>query len=317
MVRKRAALRSGKPAETRGTVVLVHGYGQNRYAWHLPLRSVSNFLASVGYDVFNLELRGHGRSAHLGARRPSSPSEYVHEDLPSAIEEVLRCTTHPKVFLVGHSLGGLVAYASASILHGVLAGVGAIGSPYHFLRGAGGLRHIGRLIDLLEERVRPALFESDEMMDLFVVGEAVRLFRVFIESPLYPLPIRGYEPSNFESDVLAQHMSLAMDAGSVRVLRSMFRWARERRSDADSPGGVEGFGAAFEALRDLPLLVIAGSLDDLAPPEGVRSAYDRSQAIDKTYRCLPAGHVDLLVGTRAPQTTWPILEAWMEPRAIA
>ena len=41
MVRKRAVARSGDPGGTRATVMLIHGYGQNRYSWHLPMRSVT------------------------------------------------------------------------------------------------------------------------------------------------------------------------------------------------------------------------------------------------------------------------------------
>src|SRR4249920_3462141 len=69
MIRKRRAVPGSDG--TLAPVLLVHGYGQNRYAWHLPARSFSNYLARAGFDVWNLELRGHGRSRHLGARRPS------------------------------------------------------------------------------------------------------------------------------------------------------------------------------------------------------------------------------------------------------
>jgi pimeloyl-ACP methyl ester carboxylesterase len=312
MVRKRAATRSGDPGGTRGTVVLIHGYGQNRYAWHLPQRSVTNFLARAGYDVFNLELRGHGRSAHLGARRPMTPAEYVREDVPAALEEVLSLTGGRPAFLVGHSLGGLVSYAVAARSRGAVAGVTSIGSPYHFTRGARGLHRLGMLLLAVDRKVE--IFGGDPAMELHLVGELVRNFRAFVESPLYPLPFRGYYPDNTEADILSAHMALAMDMGSIRVIREMFRAAELRDGRVDVPGGIEGFGAAFEALRDLPLLVIAGTKDDLAPPEGVRTAFDRSRSLDKTYRAVPAGHLDLLVGRDAPRTTWAILEAWLERR---
>jgi polyhydroxyalkanoate synthase len=313
MVRKRAATRSGRPAECRAPVLLIHGYGQNRYSWHLPLRSMANHLARAGFDVFNLDLRGHGRSAHLGAPRPLDPVEYVRDDLPRAAEEALRLSGMDRVFLVGHSLGGLIAYASAPGLLGAAAGVATIGSPYHFLRGARALALVGRLLGAFESWSGPP--ERDLAMELRGFGETVRLLRRFIESPLYPLPVRGYVPANIEPDVLAQHMALAMDAGSVPILRHMFRWARERELGGEGPGGVEGFGAAFEALTDLPLLVMAGTRDDLVPPQGVHPAYERSRSRDKTYRAFPAGHLDLLVGHTAPLTTWPALEAWLGRRA--
>src|SRR6185369_1091676 len=78
MVRKR----SDPDCGTRAPVLLIHGYGQNRYAWHLPARSFSNYLARAGFDVFNLDLRGHGRSRHLGAHRPTHVVEFAQEDVP-------------------------------------------------------------------------------------------------------------------------------------------------------------------------------------------------------------------------------------------
>jgi pimeloyl-ACP methyl ester carboxylesterase len=310
MVRKRAVARTGQVRGDRAVVLLIHGFGQNRYAWHLPLRSVSNFLAEAGHDVFNLDLRGHGRSAHLGARRPVGPADYVHEDVPVALEEIRRHAGDRPVFLVGHSLGGLVSYAVAPSYGSAIAGVAAIGSPYHFLAGLRGLARIGALVHFLEKRVDA--LEGDLAMPLRLFGEAVRTFRAVVDSPLYPLPFRGYAPGKIEADVLSQHMALAMDAGSIRVMRHMFRWAREREGRSDVPGGIEGFGESFEAMTDTPLLVMAGSLDDLAAPAGVFTAYDRSQARDKAYHSFAAGHIDLLVGREAPRTTWPVLEAWLD-----
>lgn len=312
MVRKRRATRLGDPGGTRATVILIHGYGQNRYAWHLPKRSMTNHLARAGFDVFNLELRGHGRSGHLGAKAPHSADDYVREDVPSAIEKVQSINGGAPVFLVGHSLGGLVSYGVAPRVGGAVAGVVSIGSPYHFCQGAHGLRRIGALLLSLDKRVE--LVEHMPAMELHLVGEAVRGFRAFVESPLYPLPFRGYHPPNIESDIISQHMSLAMDLGSIRVMRLMFRWAMERGHRTDVPGGIEGFGEAFEAMTDTPLLVVGGTHDDLAPPGGVRTAYERSHARDKTYREWPAGHIDLLVGRLAPQTTWPIVESWLGAR---
>src|SRR5688572_2454984 len=106
MVRKRLP----PPAPTRGAVMLVHGFGQNRYTWHVPRRSFANHLASHAWDVFNVDLRGHGRSGRFGASSPSVFDEYIREDLPACIAEAARLSGHSRVFLVGHSMGGLIAY---------------------------------------------------------------------------------------------------------------------------------------------------------------------------------------------------------------
>src|SRR5262245_58846345 len=102
MVRKRWAANGGG---TRAPVLLIHGFGQTRYAWHLASRSIANDLARAGFDVFNLDLRGHGRSRHMGAKKCRGVEDYVLEDLPSAVEEVQALSGGRPVFLVGHSLG--------------------------------------------------------------------------------------------------------------------------------------------------------------------------------------------------------------------
>jgi poly(3-hydroxyalkanoate) synthetase len=92
-------------------------------------------------------------------------------------------------------------------------------------------------------------------------------------------------------------------------MRDLFDWAVERRF-----GGRESdYVDRFEAL-DIPLLVVAGNNDDLAPPASVRPAYSRSRARDKTYRVLPLGHIDLLVGRDAPLMTWSTVTGWLEKR---
>ncbi len=305
MIRKRLA--GSRP--TLAPVVLIHGYGQNRYAWHLPSRSFFNYLARAGFDVFNLELRGHGRSRHLGAHPPRDPSVFVERDVPAALEEVARLSGGRPAYLIGHSLGGLIAYASAAAHPDRVAGVITLGSPYRFTRGSLTLKMVSSLMLAVDQRVHL----GHGAFELKPLSEAMRLMRGFIESPIFPLPIRGFAPKSLEPNVLGQHMALAMDTGSVSVLRHMFLSAAEARAGGHCLGELSGYAEEFEAL-DIPLLVIAGDKDDLAPPASVEPAYHRSHSTDKTYRRFPRGHIDLLVGRDSPQTIWPLCASWLTAR---
>jgi pimeloyl-ACP methyl ester carboxylesterase len=297
--------RRGRPVETAAAVLLVHGFGQNRYAWHLPSRSLANHLAASGYDVHNVDLRGHGRSRHLGGSEPREIEEYVTEDLPRAVEEVQLHSGKRPVFLAGHSLGGLLVYAAAPALAGSLAGMVSLGSPYHFTRGSSSLRAIGFLFRAVHAHGAPNL-----KMPMASLGRALRKVGRFAESPLYPVPLRGWHRDSLEPHILDEHLRLALDRGGVRELATMFQWAGERRF-----GGKLGhYAERFEKL-DVPLLVVAGANDTLAPPPSVRPAHDRSRSTDKMYRALPVGHIDMLVGRAAPHTTWPLLTSWLQHRA--
>jgi polyhydroxyalkanoate synthase len=300
MVRKRAAANDG----TRGPVLLVHGFGQNRYAWHLPARSFANYLARAGYDVFNLDLRGHGRSRHFGARRCRGIEDYVREDLPAAIEEIQALSGGRRVWVVGHSLGGLVAYASAPALAGAVSGVVSIGSPYDLARGS---LTLGALTFFFRALALAPL--PNASLPLGPVGATMRVMRRFAESPFYPIPLRGWHVGSCEPHVLEQHLRLAFDRAALAEMLDLFDWAAQGRSTSREADYVE----RFEQM-DLPLFVLAGENDDLAPPASVRPGFLRSRARDKTYRVLPLGHIDLLVGRDARRTTWSLVEKWLDKR---
>ena len=270
MVRKRAVVHEGG---TRAPVLLIHGFGQNRYAWHLPSRSLANHLAVQGYDVFNLDLRGHGRSRHLSTTRSRGVECYVTEDLPSAVAEVTALSGGRAPYLVGHSLGGLVSYAAAGPLNGAIAGVATLGSPYLFTKGSWPLRMLGGAMLALDRR---SSF-GHGAVGLKGLGEAVRLARVFVESPIFPLPIRGFLRGSMEPAVLAQHMSLAMDSGSIAVLRHMFLDAAEARQRGHRLGGLYGYAGMFEAL-DLPRRTTSRPRPRWSPPSGSAAPRTRRTA---------------------------------------
>jgi len=303
MVRKRLAENAGG---TRAPVLLIHGFGQNRYAWHLPSRSLANHLAQKGFDVFNLDLRGHGRSRHFGGKRCTSVSDYFLEDLPAALDEVLSLSGHRPAFIVGHSLGGLVAYAGAPRLAGAVAGIASVGSPYHFTRGSLSLQAVSafmRGFALLHGSANPS-------MPLKPVGLTLASFRRIAESRLYLVPWRGWHKGAMEPHILAEHMRLAFDRAGLAELSDMFKWASEKKF-----GGKEADHCERFEHMDLPLLIVAGTNDDLAPPDSVRPAFTQSRSRDKTYRALPLGHIDLLVGREAPRIAWPLISDWIRARA--
>eukprot|EP00002_Diphylleia_rotans_P031176 TRINITY_DN6467_c0_g1_i1.p1 TRINITY_DN6467_c0_g1~~TRINITY_DN6467_c0_g1_i1.p1 ORF type:complete len:251 (+),score=43.14 TRINITY_DN6467_c0_g1_i1:380-1132(+) len=48
---------------SRGAILLIHGYSQNFHTWHTPgSRSLPDYLAQEGFDVFCIDLRGSIRS---------------------------------------------------------------------------------------------------------------------------------------------------------------------------------------------------------------------------------------------------------------
>jgi len=127
-------------------LLLVHGFAQNRHAWTRG-QFVKNLLF-FGADLHILELRGHGRSsialqrerARLTGKLPADLDygwdidSYFLYDLPAAVEAVKRTTGRSKIFLCGHSMGGMLAYGYAGIRED-LEGLITIGAPCELGKG--------------------------------------------------------------------------------------------------------------------------------------------------------------------------------------
>jgi lysophospholipase len=96
--------RAVRPAEERAALILVHGLGEHSGRYE----RLSNTLVDAGIAVFALDLRGHGRSP--GKRGHISGFSDFTSDLECFRRVVRRevAETFP-IFLLGHSLGGLIA----------------------------------------------------------------------------------------------------------------------------------------------------------------------------------------------------------------
>jgi alpha-beta hydrolase superfamily lysophospholipase len=95
------ARRRESPA-SRAEIIIVHGFGEHsgRYS------ALSEHLACRGFTVTAYDHRGHGQSAGL----PGHIEKFSHyeDDLDNVVSAVRR-RSDQDVFLVGHSMGGLVA----------------------------------------------------------------------------------------------------------------------------------------------------------------------------------------------------------------
>jgi pimeloyl-ACP methyl ester carboxylesterase len=291
-----ALVRKRRPeGETRAPVVLVHGLAQNRYSWHTSRRSMSAWLAREGFDVYNLELRGHGKSR--GDARGERFADYV-----SDLERVVRALPE-RPFVVGHSLGATVAYATATATP--VRGVVGIGGVYVFARDNRTLRTLARMT-----HASPTI--SGLQIRTKVLGEIIGRLYGLSDSFGYGFPVSGWWPGSIEPEILKERLAVGFDWTSLTVWNEMCRWSATGTFDYDD---------AWRAL-DVPLLVVLGDKDALVPPRDGRAAFDRSGSTDKGIAVLDDfehgthwGHLDLVLGRHAPIHVWPRISAWMDARA--
>jgi polyhydroxyalkanoate synthase len=278
-------------------VILVHGFAQNRYTWRVSQRSMQGELAAQGFDVWNLELRGHGnsRTAATDARF----DDYV-DDLGRVIAA---CDAPP--FVVGHSLGGGVCVAAATVAP--VRGIVHVAGVFSFAQHNPTLQALAKL----SVRLSPLLRINRTRFSTGTAGAIVGRLYGLADVAGYGFPLAGWAPGSIERDILEERLRLGFDWTSVDVWLQMAKWATgERFRWADEFGRL-----------DVPLLVIAGDADFLLSPHDARRCYDASGSGDKTFIEFEPfehqhhwGHLDLLLGKRAPEVVWPVIIEWMKSR---
>ncbi len=311
LVRKRL-----EAAQTRGAVLLIHGFGQNRYTWHLSRRSLANYLAARGYDVFNLELRGHGRSRRAGTAYPAAFDDYV-EDAAAAVRAVTSISEHRKVFLFGHSLGGAVSYAAAPLVEAHLAGVVSFAGVYAFGDGQPIFRHLSRAYRQAGAVLDPVLARMLPYVPVDLIGRLMMVGEGLVDHDRFAaFPLTIWYPGTMERDILRERMTAGMDRTGFAVLRQMVDWAASGRF-----AGTRDYDRDFSALHT-PLLVLSADRDGLCTPRDCYPAYLGSESPHKNYRCFDIrdggghwGHVDLVLGRRAPVFVWPYVADWLDAHA--
>jgi len=99
-------------------VILCHGLLSNRFNVDLSEEtSLARHLRDEGFDVWVMELRGHGGSRRLrpGPAFDWTLDDYIQRDLPAVVARVKQLTGAERVHWFGHSLGGMLLYGACAL----------------------------------------------------------------------------------------------------------------------------------------------------------------------------------------------------------
>ena len=290
--------------------ILVSGYACNRYFMDFNDHySLARFLARRGCDAWVLELRGHGNSeVAVGRRRGWTFDDLVRFDVPTAVTHVRARMAGRRPVWIGHSMGGMIAYAALGLNPAVqesLAGLVAIASPMGFPPVASQMmRTLGEMFLALPLPQR-----------LPQRGVLVALWSVLRWSP--GAAQVGMNPANIDFHAFSRALRLFMSNVPRSKLRQLAQWSLT--GEFRSCDGTIDYRANLPRITT-PALVIAGAADRLASPEMVRFAYDRISSMQKRYRefgvrsgdSADYGHVDLIFGRRAPEEVFSVISEWIE-----
>lgn len=284
--------------EPRGSVVLVHGLAQNHRTWRLSRRSLPAALADRGWQVFNLDLRGHGWSRSFGAPPARRVDDYA-VDLTRVLEAV-----PGRPFVVGHSLGAAVSVRATP--HVDVAGLVHLAGIYTFATQNATLRTLARVT----RRLGPVLPDHVHV-DTRGVGVMIRRYGRAFDRAQQVSPLAAWRTRAFERELASERVLDGFDRSALAIWKEMAGWAL---------GDAVDVGGAFAEL-DRPLLVLTGEADNLAHPADGRAAYQASASRDRTYvnftRAVHGygpGHLDIVLGRRAPAVVWPVMLDWLEAR---
>ena len=275
-------------------VLCVHGIGIDHHNVDMfDDRSIARHLQRRGRDVWLLTLRSGVRAPHRRAAATSFDRMARH-DVPLAIREVLTRTGAPELDYLGFSMGGMLAYASLGCVlpRGLVARVAIMGSP--------GIVMPPEPISRFLAHVTPTF-----LVPHLPLESICRLLARPASWLITPIHARIVHPPNMaHSDY---RTAMATIASIPRpLLRDFQRFVRH--------GGELRFEgqpvlAALSKL-DLPLHVVAGERDHVAPPIAVKAAFDAwgsaASSVDKTFWIAGTesgarygyGHGDLAMGLR-------------------
>lgn len=122
-------------SEPKGTVIITHGIAEHsgRYG------EITAFLNEHGYNVVRYDLRGHGQSQ--GKRGKLKSFHQMIDDLHGLVINERKLSAG-KLFLFGHSMGGLIVDMYA-VKYGDVDGIISCAAPSYFVKDTTPLRFIG------------------------------------------------------------------------------------------------------------------------------------------------------------------------------
>ena len=121
----------GQSNKAKQPIVLVHGSFTNRRFW-LSSQGIglARHLVESGFDVWLMEMRGHGLSPRNRDYTDNSLEHYASSDVPAINEFVIEKTGLKPIWL-GHSLGGVListAIAAGTLPEIQVAGIALLGT---------------------------------------------------------------------------------------------------------------------------------------------------------------------------------------------
>ena len=238
---------------------------------------------------------------------------WVDEVVPTAIREVSAHAGGRPVHVVGWSLGGIFSLlAAAADADLPIASLSVVGSPFD-VSLVPLVAPIRPLLNLTEGRgLVTRAYQAAGGVPQPLVRWAFQLssFQKLVTKPL------AVATHLDDTDFLAQLEAVdRFTAGMVAYPGRTFGQLYHRFVKGNAlVGGTLDLGDRSISVADItaPVLVFAGATDGIAPVPAVRALVPLlTGAADVRFEIVPGGHLGMLTGRRARDTTWRALDEWI------
>lgn len=300
---------SGEPCHPY-PVVMGHGLCGSHFIFDVHEQySMARALATRGFDVWLVDLRGRGESWPDAGPDDSLQwtfDDFVALDIPAALAFVCELTDTTEAYWVGTEMSGIALYAlplagtTPHLRGGVTLGSPAV-TPAH-----------GQVPGVTTE-LPPRQGTRYPFSMVKEVGPILAAQQSeYIES--------SFRPANIDWVVAARYFRYGVPDECTAVIDQFKEWMATA-----SMRTIDGSIVYSDRLDQftLPVLLLAGAHDLQRPPEGVQATFNAIGSTDKTFVLagvangfsVDSGHDDLLTGLHSPAEIYPIIADWLATRS--
>jgi acylglycerol lipase len=223
----------------KANIIAMHGWGTHSDRMNVP----AEFLTQNGYGVYAFDIRGHWRNTGETPGHIDS-MDHVQKDVVLFMDEVKAKDEQKKIFLMGHSFGGLISLIYA-IEHPGLPGV-IVSSPLLELRMDSSLsKKVGKVLTKPFSKISPTKTISLEIEQNYLTSD-LKILRQHISD-----------------DKKLKTISLSTAA----EMQNSMKWAMENAT-----------------RLFCPVLILQAGNDKIANPDITREFFDKIKGEDKRFK---------------------------------
>lgn len=296
------------PASHRTPVLFCYALVNRHYILDLlPDKSVIQRYLQQGFDVYLIDW-----GIPSDAERTLTLHDYVCGKLAGVVGFIREAHGVEGLHLVGYCMGGTMAALLAALEPGLVKTLTLLAAPIDFSSREA----------LLNVWADPRYFDVDAFVDAFGNCPATFLQTCFLWTKpvenLLEKSIGLYEQLDDPRFVASYFALEHWINDNIPVAGETFReFVKHLYQRNELIRGELRLGARCVELRriECPLLLLTAQKDHLVPPASTDALRGHVSSTDVETMTIEAGHVGLVVSSKAHKTLWPRAVGWLAQRA--